>query len=336
MTAALRDDFVPDAEPPSLVVEELTTQIRVGRTWYDAVRGISFAVRPRETLALVGESGCGKSLTALSVMGLLPAGVGRVAGGRIVVDGVDMTAADEPTRESMRGDRIGMIFQEPMTSLNPVLPIGFQVAESLIRHRGLSKKAALNRARELLELVRVPAAAERLDAYPHQFSGGMRQRVMIALALACDPKVLIADEPTTALDVTIQAQVLALMADVQKREGLALLLITHNLGVVASVADRVMVMYGGDVVESGPVRAFFARPSHPYSEALLAAMPRIDGDTPLQPIAGQVPTLTQMPTGCRFATRCALRHDRCAELPPLTPVGDDPNHLVRCWARMSP
>ena len=316
-----------------LQVEGLTTSILVGRKWYDAVRDISFHVRPKETLALVGESGCGKSLTALSVMGLLPGAAARVSKGRIVVDGVDMTAADEATRESMRGDRIGMIFQEPMTSLNPVLPIGFQVGEALMRHRGLTRKQARAKAKDLLDLVRVPAAAERLDAYPHQFSGGMRQRVMIALALACDPKVLIADEPTTALDVTIQAQVLALMADVQEREGLALLLITHNLGVVASVADRVMVMYGGDVVESGPVGAFFARPTHPYSEALLAAMPRIEGDRPLQPIPGQVPGLTEMPTGCRFQTRCPLRHERCETLPPMTVVGGDPDHLVRCWAR---
>ena len=319
-----------------LIVDGLTTSIRIGPHWYDAVRDISFEVRPKETLALVGESGCGKSLTALSVMGLLPGGIGRISSGRIVVDGVDMTAVEEAEREAIRGDRIGMIFQEPMTSLNPVLPIGYQVAEPLIRHRGLSKKAARERARELLELVRVPAAADRLDAYPHQFSGGMRQRVMIALALACAPKVLIADEPTTALDVTIQAQVLALMADLQEREGLALLLITHNLGVVASVADRVMVMYGGDVVESGPVKNFFDRPSHPYSTALLDAMPRIDSEAPLQPIPGQVPPLPDMPSGCRFATRCPLVHDRCATRPPLTQVAGDPEHLVRCWARMAP
>jgi oligopeptide/dipeptide ABC transporter ATP-binding protein len=284
-------------------------------------------------VALVGESGCGKSLTALSVMGLLPKDVARVSAGRIVVDGVDMTTADEPMRESMRGNRIGMIFQEPMTSLNPVLPIGFQIAEPLIRHRGMSRRQARERARQLLELVRVPAAADRLDAYPHQFSGGMRQRVMIAIALACNPKVLIADEPTTALDVTIQAQVLALIADLQEREGLAVLLITHNLGVVASVADRVMVMYGGDVVESGPVESFFARPTHPYSSALLDAMPRIEGDRPLQPIPGQVPGLVDMPAGCRFQSRCPLRYEACALLPPLTPVGGNPDHLVRCWAR---
>jgi oligopeptide/dipeptide ABC transporter ATP-binding protein len=318
---------------PALIVDGLTTSIRVDGHWYETVRDISFSVGPKETLALVGESGCGKSLTALSIMDLLPPKVARITRGRIVVDGVDMTAADLATRQAMRGDRIGMIFQDPMTSLNPVLPIGFQIGESLIQHRGLSRKAARAQALRLLDLVRVPAAAERLDAYPHQFSGGMRQRVMIALALACEPRVLIADEPTTALDVTIQAQVLALLADLQEREGLAVLLITHNLGVVASVADRVMVMYGGDVVESGPVGAFFDIPSHPYSVALLAAMPRIEGGGDLQPIPGQVPSLPEMPTGCRFQARCPLRMPRCAELPPFTPVGGNPAHLVRCWAR---
>ncbi|MBV5265810.1 ABC transporter ATP-binding protein [Pinisolibacter aquiterrae] len=320
------------ATPPPLVVEGLTTSIRLDGRLHHVVRDISFEIRAEETLALVGESGCGKSMTALSVTGLLPP-IASVTSGRILVEGVDMVAASEKTREDLRGDRIGMIFQEPMTSLNPVLPIGFQVGEALMRHHGLSKKAARERARELLELVRVPAAAERLDAYPHQFSGGMRQRVMIALALACRPSVLIADEPTTALDVTIQAQVLALVADLQKREGLAVLLITHNLGVVASVADRVMVMYGGDVVESAPVKAFFDRPTHPYSQALLAAMPRIEGDGQLKPIPGQVPPLTEMPSGCRFQSRCPLRQEICDRLPEMTPVGGDPEHKVRCWAR---
>ncbi|WP_460451664.1 ABC transporter ATP-binding protein [Alsobacter sp. SYSU BS001988] len=322
-----------DREPEALRVEGLTTSIRIAGRWFDAVRDVSFAVRQRETLALVGESGCGKSLTALSIMGLLPAGVGRVSEGRIVVDGVDMTAADEAERQAMRGDRIGMIFQEPMTSLNPVLPIGFQISEALLQHRGMSKAKARQRAVELMERVRIPAATERLDAYPHQFSGGMRQRVMIAMALACSPRVLIADEPTTALDVTIQAQVLALLAEIQKQEGLAVLLITHNLGVVASVADRVMVMYGGDVVESAPVRSFFKAPTHPYSQALLAAMPRVDRSIPLAPIPGQVPTLPDMPAGCRFQSRCPLRFDKCAEKPPLAPLPSDPQHGVRCWAK---
>ncbi|HEX7438956.1 MAG TPA: ABC transporter ATP-binding protein [Caldimonas sp.] len=324
----------PDSTEPSLVVEGLTTSIRIDRRWFDAVRDVSFEVYRRETLALVGESGCGKSLTALSVMGLLPAGVGRVSSGRITVDGVDMTAASEAKAQAMRGDRIGMIFQEPMTSLNPVLPVGFQIAESLVEHRGMSRRQARQRALELMELVRIPAAAQRLDAYAHQFSGGMRQRVMIAIALACSPKVLIADEPTTALDVTIQAQVLALLADLQRREGLAVLLITHNLGVVASVADRVIVMYGGDVVESAPVKEFFRRPTHPYSEALLAAMPRVDQSaSALAPIPGQVPTLPDLPTGCRFQSRCPVRIERCAELPPLIPLAAVSEHGVRCWVR---
>jgi len=322
-----------DASAP-LVVEGLTTSIRIDRRWFDAVRDVSFAVQRRETLALVGESGCGKSLTALSVMGLLPAGVGRISAGRITVDGVDMTAASEAAAQAMRGDRIGMIFQEPMTSLNPVLTVGFQIAESLVEHHGMSQRQARQRALELMELVRIPAAAQRLDAYAHQFSGGMRQRVMIAIALACAPKVLIADEPTTALDVTIQAQVLALLADLQQREGLAVLLITHNLGVVASVADRVIVMYGGDVVESAAVDAFFRRPTHPYSEALLAAMPRVDRSAAaLAPIPGQVPTLPELPSGCRFQSRCPLRIERCAELPPLMPLASAPGHSVRCWVR---
>jgi oligopeptide/dipeptide ABC transporter ATP-binding protein len=322
------------SEAPALVVEGLTTSIRIERHWFDAVRDVSFDVHRRETLALVGESGCGKSLTALSVMGLLPAGVGRVTSGRIVVDGVEMTGASDAQVQAMRGDRIGMVFQEPMTSLNPVLPVGFQIAESLVEHRGMGRSEARRRALELMDLVRIPAAAERLDAYPHQFSGGMRQRVMIAIALACAPKVLIADEPTTALDVTIQAQVLALLADLQRREGLAVLLITHNLGVVASVADRVMVMYGGDVVETAPVDEFFRRPTHPYSEALLAAMPRVDRSSDsLAPIPGQVPGLPEMPSGCRFQSRCPLRVARCAERPPLAALAGAPTHGVRCWVR---
>ncbi len=331
MSAAL----VRQSEAPLLQVEGLTTSIRVGGAWRDAVREVSFTVAGRETVALVGESGCGKSLTALSIMGLLAAKVGRVSAGRITVDGVDMVAASERQREAMRGDRVAMIFQEPMTSLNPVLTIGFQIGEALERHRGMSRKAARARAIELLERVRVPSAKARIDAYPHQFSGGMRQRVMIAMALACEPRVLIADEPTTALDVTIQAQVLALLAELQREVGLAILLITHNLGVVASVADRVLVMYGGDVVENAPVRSFFARPTHPYSEGLLKAMPRVDSAGELVAIPGHVPTLPDMPDGCRFQARCPLRIERCTERPPLAPLRADPAHEVRCWVRAS-
>ncbi len=326
--------FAPATTPALLEVEGLRTTFATLVGPVRSVDGVSFTVSDGETLGLVGESGCGKSVTALSIMGLLPDGVGRVSSGKITVDGTDMTAASEAKAQAMRGDRIGMIFQEPMTSLNPVLPVGFQIAESLVEHRGMSRRQARQRALELMELVRIPAAAQRLDAYAHQFSGGMRQRVMIAIAVACTPRVLIADEPTTALDVTIQAQVLALLADLQRREGLAVLLITHNLGVVAAVADRVIVMYGGDVVESAPVKEFFGRPTHPYSEALLAAMPRVDRSAAtLAPIPGQVPTLPDLPAGCRFQSRCPLRIAKCAELPPLIPLAAAPAHGVRCWVR---
>ncbi len=322
------------AASPALSVDTLTTEIRSRGTWYQAVRAVSFQVHARETVALVGESGCGKSLTALSIMGLLPLGVGRIAGGAIALDGEAVSGRSDAQMEKIRGNRIGMVFQEPMTSLNPVLSVGFQIAEPLIYHRGLSRRAAEARAIELMHLVRIPSAAERVGAYPHQFSGGMRQRVMIALALACAPKVLIADEPTTALDVTIQAQVLALIAGLQKSADLAVLLITHNLGVVASVADRVLVMYGGDVVESAAVRDLFARPTHPYTSALLAAMPRADRSSAvIAPIPGQVPTLADMPAGCRFQSRCPLREERCAQRPSLTAIDAAGTHQVRCWVR---
>jgi peptide/nickel transport system ATP-binding protein len=321
-----------EAAAVALSVKGLTTEIRSRGTWYQAVRDVSFDVHERETIALVGESGCGKSLTALSIMALLPKGVGRMASGSITIEGDKIDGASDAQMEQIRGDRIGMVFQEPMTSLNPVLQVGFQIAEPLIYHKGMSRAEARKRAVELMELVRIPSAAERLDAYPHQFSGGMRQRVMIAIALACAPKVLIADEPTTALDVTIQAQVLALLAGLQKSAGLAVLLITHNLGVVASVADRVLVMYGGDVVESAPVRELFARPTHPYTSALLAAMPRADRSTAeIAPIPGQVPPLPEMPAGCRFQSRCPLKQARCAELPPLASIDAAGSHQVRCW-----
>ncbi len=320
-----------------LAVNGLTTEIRSRGSWFQAVRGVSFDVHQGETVALVGESGCGKSLTALSIMGLLPRGVGRVASGNIVIDGEAVDGASDTQMEKIRGNRIGMVFQEPMTSLNPVLTVGFQIAEPLMYHRGLSRRDAEAKAVALMELVRIPSAADRVGAYPHQFSGGMRQRVMIAIALACQPKVLIADEPTTALDVTIQAQVLALLAGLQKSAGLAVLLITHNLGVVASVADRVLVMYGGDVVENATVRDLFQRPTHPYTSALLAAMPRADrsSDT-VAAIPGQVPTLPDMPTGCRFQSRCPLRQPQCAELPPLSAIDPAGAHLVRCWVAGRP
>ncbi len=317
---------------PALSVKNLTTEIRSRDQWHQAVRDVSFDIVQRETVALVGESGCGKSLTALSIMALLPPGVGRIVGGRVSADGQLISGIADAEMEKIRGSRIGMVFQEPMTSLNPVLTVGFQIAEPLLYHRDLSRRAALARAVELMDLVRIPSAAQRINDYPHQFSGGMRQRVMIAMALACAPKVLIADEPTTALDVTIQAQVLALLAELQRSAGLAVLLITHNLGVVASVADRVLVMYGGDVVESAAMPDLFQRPTHPYTTALLAAMPRSDRSSEtIAPIPGQVPALAEMPVGCRFQSRCPLREVRCVERPPLRPIDAAGTHHVRCW-----
>jgi peptide/nickel transport system ATP-binding protein len=317
---------------PVLAVKDLTTGLKIRGTWHEAVRGVSLEVMPRETVALVGESGCGKSLTAMSIMGLLPAKVGKILSGSVTVDGHEVVGLPEREFEGLRGNLVSMIFQEPMTSLNPVLPVGFQIAETLRRHRGLDGAAARAEVLRLMNRVQIPASARRIDDYPHQFSGGMRQRVMIAIAVACRPKVLLADEPTTALDVTIQAQVLNLIAELQAEDGMAVLFITHNLGVVASIASRVVVMYGGDVVETAPVDDFFARPSHPYSAALLKSVPRADRrPDSLEPIPGQVPTLFQMPAGCRFQSRCAHVMPVCAERPPLLPTADRPDHQMRCW-----
>ncbi len=320
---------------PALAVENLTTEFRIGGTWYPAVRNVSFTLARNETLALVGESGCGKSITALSIIGLVPKANGRVTSGRVLLDGRDLLPLGESEMEKIRGDRIAMIFQEPMTSLNPVLPIGFQVAEALRYHTDLSAKAARARALALLQQVKIPSAAGRFDDYPHQFSGGMRQRVMIAMALACGPAVMLADEPTTALDVTIQAQVLALLAELKAASGMAMIFITHNLGVVASIADRVAVMYAGDIVELATVDDLFAAPLHPYTEALLHSIPRVDRDAvDLKPIPGQVPPITAMPAGCRYAERCPLRVPRCTvEVPPLVAPPGASGHFARCWVR---
>jgi len=323
---------------PILAVENLVTTFRTGGGWHAAVRDVSFVVQHNETLAIVGESGCGKSVTALSIMGLVPPGNGRVAGGQIHFGGRDLVALDEEEMRKIRGDRISMIFQEPMTSLNPVLTIGFQVAEALSYHRDMGRREAAATALELLEQVKIPSARQRFDDYPHQFSGGMRQRVMIAMALACRPELLLADEPTTALDVTIQAEVLALLAELKAAYGMAMIFITHNLGVVASIADRVAAMYAGEIVEIAPVNELFARPTHPYTELLLRSIPRVDRDTAgLSVIAGQVPAIGAMPTGCRFAQRCPLRQPICTERDPiLVPLPDAPDHHVRCWVRAAP
>ena len=320
---------------PVLRVEGLRTEFRIGGRWHAAVDGVSLHIGPQDTVALVGESGSGKSMTALSIMGLVPAPAGRIGGGHIVLESTELTGLSERRLERLRGNRVAMIFQEPMTSLNPVMPIGAQIAEGLRLHRGLSRAAAAARALAVLEEVRIPSAERRFGDYPHQFSGGMRQRVMIALALACEPALLLADEPTTALDVTIQAQVLALLADLKSRHRMAMLFITHNLGVVAQVADRVAVMYAGQIVEEAGVLAVFDTPAHPYTKGLFAAIPRMRaGVQTLEAIPGRVPPLTAMPAGCRFAPRCALARAGCERPQHLQPVG--PDHTVRCHVAAAP
>ena len=317
------------ADLPVLDMRDLRTEFRVGGAWRAAVDGVSLQIGEGETLALVGESGCGKSMTALSVMGLVPRPAGRVGAGSIRLQGVEIGGLPERALEKLRGDRMAMIFQEPMTSLNPVMTIGAQVAESLRIHRGLSRRAAAAKSLAVLDEVKIPSAAARFNDYPHQFSGGMRQRVMIALALACEPALLLADEPTTALDVTIQAQVLGLLADLQARHGMALLFITHNLGVVAQIADRVAVMYAGQIVEQAAVAAVFARPAHPYTAALFAAIPRMDGDgQALAAIPGRVPAPGAMPAGCRFQPRCPAARAGCEAPQVLAEAG--PGHWARC------
>ncbi|KJS08829.1 MAG: hypothetical protein VR78_17370 [Hoeflea sp. BRH_c9] len=320
---------------PVLDVSNLTTSFRIGGEWYPAVRGISFSLQPNETLALVGESGCGKSMTALSVLGLVPKANGRVEADHIRFEGKDLSRLPDEEMRKIRGNGISMIFQEPMTSLNPVLPVGFQVVEALRYHQNLSRAGRERRALELLDLVKIPSAKSRFKEYPHQFSGGMRQRVMIAMALACRPKVILADEPTTALDVTIQAQILSLLNELKAETDMSMIFITHNLGVVAALADRVAVMYAGDIVEIAGVGDLFARPTHPYTEALLRSVPRSDRDTKtLYSIPGAVPPLTRMPKGCRFTARCELAVDICRKQnPPLDALAAGDAHSVRCWVR---
>ena len=302
-----------------------------------AVDGLSFTVGQGETLGIVGESGCGKSVTALSIMRLVPPKIGRTVSGAAVFDGVDLLKLDERAMRGIRGNRIAMIFQEPMTSLNPVMTIGDQIAEAVMIHQKLPRGEAMARAVEMLSLVRIPDAARRVRDYPHQFSGGMRQRVMIAMALSCNPKLLIADEPTTALDVTIQAQILKLMIDLKSRMNAAIVLITHDLGVVAETCRRVIVMYAGRKVEEAPVEELFERPAHPYTRGLMASIPRgstgaiiRQGKKRLQEIPGMVPSLREPIPGCAFAPRCSFATPRCSqEAPPLVRHGSD--HLVACW-----
>lgn len=296
-----------------------------------AVDGVSFSVEEGHTLAIVGESGSGKSVTALSLMRLIPDPPGKIIDGSIILRGDDVLKMDDSTVRAMRGDRIAMIFQDPMTSLNPVFRVGFQIGEALRIHKGMSRKAAAARAVEMLDLVGIPNPVERARDYPHQFSGGMRQRAMIAMALACDPDILIADEPTTALDVTIQAQILELMIELQQRKGTAIIMITHDLGVVADMADDVMVMYAGKQVEYGSAHDVFYRPRHPYTWGLLDSLPRhdIDEKGTLLPIEGQPPSLIDVPSGCAFHPRCPYAQDRCVkESPELREI--TPGHLAAC------
>jgi len=295
-----------------------------------AVDGVGFEVAVGGTVGLVGESGSGKSVTALSILRLVGA-PGRILGGEILFEGTDLLALPAAQMPEIRGRDIAMIFQEPMSSLNPLMTIGDQVEEAILLHQPLGRVARRARAAELLGLVGIPDPAGRLGAYPHQFSGGMRQRVMIAMALACTPKLLIADEPTTALDVTIQAQVLALMARIRAATGTAILLISHDLGVIAEMCERVVVLYAGRVVEEGDVRAIFRRAAHPYTSGLLQSVPRLDDDRKrLAQIPGSVPMPGQVKAGCPFYARCSLRIPRCAEaMPPLTPVGE--GHRAACW-----
>jgi len=318
-------------EKPLLSVRNLVTRFRTGRGTITAVDHVSFDVAAGETVAIVGESGSGKSVTALSILRLIPDPPGQIESGEILFDGQDLLKMSDAEIRAVRGDRIAMIFQEPMSSLNPSLTVGLQVGEPINLHRKATWQVALDKARELLGMVRMSDTASRVTAYPHQFSGGMRQRAMIAMALACEPQLIIADEPTTALDVTVQAQILDLLKDLADRTGSALVLITHDLGVVARYADRVVVMYAGRVVESAPAAELYAHPRHPYTQGLMASVPRLDGDTSVRlvPIEGQPPDLARIPIGCAFAPRCRQATDACRSGPP--PLRDiDHGHQVAC------
>jgi peptide/nickel transport system ATP-binding protein/oligopeptide transport system ATP-binding protein len=314
-----------------LEVRELKTWFDTDRGLFRAVDGVSFSIGKGQTVGLVGESGCGKSVTSLSIMGLIPMPPGRIAGGEVLFEGRDVLRLKPGERRSLRGRKMSMIFQEPMTSLNPVHTVGAQIVEAIRAHAALSVDAARTRAIEMLELVRIPSAASRVDDFPHALSGGMRQRIMLAMALACEPDLLIADEPTTALDVTIQAQILELLRELQSRLGMAILIITHDLGVIAELATEVLVMYAGRIVESAPVRALFADPQHPYTIGLLGSIPRLDADRDrLATIEGTVPAANNQPRGCGFSPRCPFADRRCRnEPPPLRAIGE--RHQAACW-----
>jgi peptide/nickel transport system ATP-binding protein len=335
---AYRATQAADGAGAVLEIRGLKTYLFTRSGVVKGVDDVSFSVQSGETLAVVGESGCGKTMTALSIMRLVPAPPGKIVGGAIMLDGKDLLKLDEAEMRDIRGNEISMIFQEPMTSLNPVLTIGHQITEALRLHQDLSRSAAAEKAVQMLRLVKIPEAALRAREYPHQLSGGMRQRAMIAMALACNPRVLIADEPTTALDVTIQAQILDLMLELQQELGTAIILITHNLGVVAETAKRVVVMYAGKKVEEADVDALFAEPMHPYTHGLLASIPRLAviGGTAgtsgqrLQEIPGMVPALSNLPPGCTFAPRCPYADEQCrTQFPPFEQKR--PGHWAACW-----
>lgn len=331
-------DSSPQESLPQTVLEvdELKTIFNTRDGEVHAVNNVSFSLATGELLGVVGESGSGKSVTMMSLLKLLPSPPAEIVSGSIRFQGRDVLAMSDDELRELRGGDIGFIFQDPMTSLNPVFTVGFQLVEAVREHLKLNKKAARKRAAELLAKVGIAQPEARLRDYPHQFSGGMRQRVMIAMALACEPKVLIADEPTTALDVTIQAQILELVRDLRRDQGMGIIWITHDLGVVAGIADRVIVMYGGQIVEHAPVKELFKNPQHPYTKALLATMPSVDAERSdrLYSIAGQPPNLSAPPTRCSFAPRCEFAFDRCLEKdPPVMTVGDNDDHQVACWLR---
>lgn len=315
-----------------LTVSDLKVSFDTYAGEVQAVRGVSFEVNEGEVLAIVGESGCGKSVTAQTIMRLNPMPPARIKSGKIILDNIDIVKTSSKDMEKIRGSLVSMIFQDPMTSLNPTMKVGMQISETLIKHQNMSKEDALKKAVEMLELVQIPNAAKRAKQYPHEFSGGMRQRAMIALALACSPKLLIADEPTTALDVTIQAQIIDLMKDIQKKTDTAIIIITHDLGVVADIAQKVIVMYAGKVVESGTLEEIFKNPSHPYTWGLMESIPRIDLDKnkELTPIEGTPPDLFAPPVGCGFADRCKYCMNICKEEQPEFFEADD-GHKSACW-----
>ncbi|MCL4460003.1 MAG: ABC transporter ATP-binding protein [Chloroflexi bacterium] len=320
---------------PLLQVSGLKTRFFTQDGVVKAVDGVSFEIMPGEALGIVGESGCGKSVTALSIMRLVPQPPGKIVDGRVIFDGQDLLELDEDEMRKIRGNKIAMVFQDPMTSLNPVLTIGRQISESLELHLKMTHEQARKRTVELLQLVGIPSAADRINDYPHQFSGGMRQRVMIAMALSCNPKLLIADEPTTALDVTIQAQIIDLVKKLRQEFGMAIIWITHDLGVVAGLCDKMIVMYAGHIVESAPVADLYSNPSHPYTLGLLKSIPRLDEarKAKLVPIDGFPPDLINIPPGCSFAPRCVYMREICSEeVPSLRSLNG--RHEVACWVNV--